>query len=415
MTGLDPRPTALKLRRLAGSAGSVMVTVMMIVASLWASEPGAADPPESSWLPGHTVTTWDWEQHWNYWMEWECISFFPKPSIGKRTCRVWSPVGPIWKPCGPVIRPPQPGHTNTCNIGKPGGHRPHGDNIWERYTYLGRHEDRTGSTYAVCVDDPALPADTSPGNCGTWVEVSHVHCPQDHGNHPPDCPPPETASPNEEPVLTIRTGTGPWTYSSEPDISLPHQSGICSASRIAEVLAKAVDEQPDPGHGLTPPANGYVGVPLRASYPHDTSVRMTVTRDGGPVDLRIRVARVSWSLTGVGTSESSDRRARSFHRSAPDHHGSRALNRPAQVIIDGREGVYPRSSSRGGYPRGYPVTVTVVWRTECRADGIAGFAVVGEEIRRFHHHYQVYEIRSRPDQAAPPESTDPGGTNLGYL
>ena len=360
---------------------------MVVAASLWASEPIVADPPPLSWAPGQTVTTWDWERHWNYWMEWECASLSAKPGDGRQECFSWVPIGPTWKPCGPEVRPPQPGRTNTCNIGQPGGHRPHGDNTTERYTYLGRHEDRTGPTYAVCKDNPSLPADTSPGNCGTWMEIAHPHCVGDPSAHPPGCP-------SSDLVSTPRP--------SDPDQTTPslptEQPDSCASPRVARAFKEAVTEQPDPGHGLLPSSFGYVRVPIRAFYPYRTVVNFRIRVGNGAVDLRMWVAEVSWSFVGLGAIDGSDPGTRVFRRSVPHHGRAPTLNTPTAVEFGGREAVYLRSSRYGGYPDGYPIAVTVVWQGECLNGESSEAANLGNRTRRFGHSYRVYEIRSRPDQ-----------------
>ena len=375
---------------LAGLAGWAAVVGMVTVASLWASEPGAADPSPSSWIPGQTVTTWDWERHWNYWMEWTCSSVIAVPGIGNHACHSWSRVGPTWKPCGREIRPPQPEKTNTCNIGRPGGHRPHGDNITERYTYLGRHEDRTGPTYAICAGDRDLPADTGPGNCGTWVDVPHPHCPGAPDSHPPDCLPPGTDPP------TSGSAPAPGPESTPPG----QESGACTDPRVAGAVKDTADRQPDPGHGLEPSANGYVRVPLRVLYPHEPLIGFSARIGDRTVDIRMWIAEVSWSFAGLGAADPSDLGSRSFRRTVANHRSAPILNTPAAAIIEGRRAEYLRSSRRGGYPAGYPITVKVVWKVECREHGNPGFVDIGQEVRRFSHRYPVYEIRSLPNLAA---------------
>ena len=86
--------------RITGAAGWLAVGCLLFVAALWASEPGRADPPSSSWNPGSTVTTWDWERHWNYWMRWVCAEKGYLPGVPVFKCIRWSQDGPVWKPCG---------------------------------------------------------------------------------------------------------------------------------------------------------------------------------------------------------------------------------------------------------------------------------------------------------------------------
>ena len=60
-------------RRAPAAVGPLVLIGLLAAAALWASEPSAAHPPETSWQPGRTVATWDWEQHWNYWRKMKCL------------------------------------------------------------------------------------------------------------------------------------------------------------------------------------------------------------------------------------------------------------------------------------------------------------------------------------------------------
>ena len=378
---------------------------MLLVAALWASEPGGADPPSSSWRAGRTATTWDWERHWNYWLEWKCTKKGFLPGRSFHSCLNWSRVGSVWKPCGPVIRPPDSGTTNSCNIGQIGGHAPHGDGLNSKFVYLGQHEDQTGPTYAVCVGDESLPADTSPGNCGTWVTIPHEHCQDDPNAHPPNCstpsdrppptdkpPPTDRPPPTDKPPPTDR----PPPTDKPPRTQPPDTSAVCEDAEAIDVFVDAVEDQPTPGLGLQPTANGYVRIPMKAFYTHNPRVSLSTRINGDRVTLRLWVSRLSWSFTDLGTLSGADLGNRTFHRYARNRSAARFLTRPVTVNIGGRAAVYRRSSLRAGYSAGDPITLTVVWTAECRESGTSGWTDLGEESWRYRHIYKVYAIRSRP-------------------
>ena len=418
--------------RITGAAGWLAVGCLLFVAALWASEPGGADPPSSSWNPGRTVGTWDWERHWNYWMRWVCVQQGYIADLHAVRCIRWSQTGPEWKPCGSKIRPPEPDRINSCGIGQAGGHEPHGDDLNEKYTYLGRHEDRTGPTYAVCEGDPDLPADTSPGNCGTWVTVPHDHCREDEDAHPPDCPSsstssstsPSTSMPTTSPPVitrapatsTVTTSprvitrapatstvtTSPPVITSPPTTVAPATTvsdvpWACWEPEVYDALYGALEDQPAPDLGLRPVVHGYVGVPMEASYTADPRDAFTVPVGDEWVYVRMWVSRVSWIFTDLGTLDGVELGRRAFHRYSPRYRDARSLRRPAAVSIGGEDMVYRRSSFRGGYPKGYPVVLWVTWRAECRQSGVAGWTEIGEDDRIYRHDYKVYAIRSRPD------------------
>ena len=380
------------LQTVAVPAGWIAVGGLLLLAALWASEPGGADPPASSWKAGRTATTWDWERHWNHWKEWECAGQGMLPGGAIPVCLNWSQVGPVWKPCGPVISPPRPGVTNSCNIGQPGGHSPHGDGLAVKYTYLGRHEDRTGPTYAVCVGAHSLPADTSPGNCGTWVNIPHEHCEDDPDSHPPDCPPPtDGPPPTEGPAPT--EGVPPIDG---PGPTRPPESRVCEDPEAFDAFLAAVEDRPTPGLGLQPTANGYVRVPMRALYTDDPRFSLSTRINGDQVILRSWVSHLSWSFTDLGTLDGTDLGNRTFHRYAHSFSAARSLTSPVTVDIGGTTVVYRRSSLRGGYNAGYPIILEVVWQAECRESGTSAWTDLGEETWRYRHSYKVYAIRSRP-------------------
>ena len=385
--------------RIAGVAGWLAVAGLLFLATLWASEPGGADPPASSWNPGNTVTTWDWEQHWNYWMRSVCVQKGYTADQGVVSCIRWSRVGPIWKPCGSKIRPPDPDRTNSCGIGQVGGHDPHGDDLNEKYTYLSRHEDRTGPTYPVCEGDPSLPADTSPDNCGTWVTIPHAHCRENDDDHPPDCPPsatePSTITSSSS-TTSSSTTTRPSTAVS-PSTTEPVEPGACEEPEVFEAFYDAVEDQPRPGLGLDPAAYGYVRVPMKASFTADPVDSFTLQIDDDRVYVRLWVSRVSWSFTDLGTLDGVELGSRTFNRHAPSRSAARRLRSPATVNIGGQTVVYRRSSFRSGYERGYPLLLRVTWKAECRQRGVPGWTELDEETRRYRYDYKVYAIRSRPD------------------
>ena len=354
----------------AGPAGWVVVAGPLVVAALWASEPGGADPPASSWKAGRTIATWDWEQHWNHWMEWLCSDLKTDAYGEPSACLGWLPVGPTWKRCGPRIQPPDPERTNTCNIGQAGGHGPHGDGRTEKYTYLGQHEDRTGPTYLVCDGDRSLPADTSPGNCGTWVTIPHAHCPRNRDAHPPDCPsttggppssgssstggpssggPSSTGGPSSDGPSSTGgpPSDGPFSTGGPSPTQPPEPSG-CEEPGALEAFFDAVEDRPTPGLGLQPTANGFVRVPMRAFYTHNPRVSLSSRIDGDRVALRLWVAKLSWSFTDLGTLTGSDLGRRTFHRYARDRRDARSLTSPVTVTVNGARVVYRMSSTRGG-------------------------------------------------------------------
>ena len=332
MPGPTPRSFRSVLQPIVGTTGWTVLGGLLLVAALWASEPGGADPPASSWRAGRTANTWDWERHWNYWTKLECAEQGVFPGGGWPTCLDWSSVGRVWKACGPVIRPPDPGSTNTCNIGSPGGHSPHGNGLTVKYTYLGRHHDRTGPTYPVCVGDRSLPANTSPGNCGTWVVIPHQHCPDDPNAHPPDCsttsdttsPPTTDTTPSSTSITSLPTsttgattsttgattsttrattsGTGATTPTTRP----PYVPQVCEDPEAIDAFRDAVEDQPTPGLGIQPADNGYVRVPMRAFYTHSPRVSLSTRIDGDRVILSLWVSRLSWSFTDLGTLSGTD-------------------------------------------------------------------------------------------------------------
>ena len=98
MSDVTIRSSSSAIQTIARPAGWVAVVGLLVLAALWASEPGGADPPASSWRYGLTVTTWDWERHWNYWMKLVCAEQGYLPGVGQRTCLRWSRAGPVGSP-----------------------------------------------------------------------------------------------------------------------------------------------------------------------------------------------------------------------------------------------------------------------------------------------------------------------------
>ena len=394
----------------------------MLAAALWAVEPGAADPPSSSWKPGRTAVTWDWERHWNHWMKWECTRKAVVPVIGLPQCMSWAKVGSVWKPCGPTVRPPQPGRTNTCNIGRRGGHSPHGNGLTVKYTYLGRHEDRTGPTYAVCAGDRSKPANTRPGNCGTWVRTAHRHCSGSPNEHPPCttappvtsppvAPPPSTAPPG-----TVRPGTTaaarPTTTAARPRKSRPRVTSppttarptttttrpplpACRKAGAEEAFRAAVDSLPVPGLGIQPREYGYVGVPIRIRYNRIPTYSTSVRVGADHIDLRVWVSSLTWSFTGLGTQEGQWIGRAAVSRTASNRSSAMRLISPATALVGGKTAVFLRSSAAAGYPAGYPISLSITWRAECREHGKSVWRALRSQTWRYDHAYRVYDIRSR--------------------
>ena len=398
----------------------------MLTAVLWATEPGAAHTPASLWKPGRTAATWDWERHWNYWMKWKCAKRGIVPGLGMPACLRWERAGRVWKPCGPTIRPPQPGRTNSCNIGRRGGHSQHGNGVTVKYTYLGRHEDRTGPTYMVCVGDRRKRANTRPGNCGTWVRTSHRHCPGRPNEHPPcttaTTAPPRTAPPRTAPperTYTTRPSTRPSrpptttrprtrparppattrprTRSTRPPTTTTTRPPIeaCRKTGAGAAFRAAVDSLPTPGLGIRPAGYGYVGVPIQISYTHRPTAFDSALVDGDRIYLRVWVSEMSWSLTGLGTTDGGPTQSSTVRRSAPNRYSAPRLADPKTAEIQGREAVFLRSSAKAGYPSGYPITLRITWRAECREYGKSVWRALSSQTWRYDHNYQVYDVRSR--------------------
>ena len=411
-------------RRAPAAVGPLVLIGLLAAAALWASEPSAAHPPETSWQPGRTVATWDWEQHWNYWRKMKCLQTIVETGTGEITCGKWQAVGNQWKACGPRISPPDPGRTNSCRIGQKGGHAPHGDGVTVKYQYLKRHEDRLGPKYYVCAGNRSLPADTSPGNCGTWVKVNHAHCVEDPGAHPPDCP--STTGDQESPPDSVTDTTRGTTATTKPTTPTkppnrpttptkppnrptttttrwrttttrrPTPPPACTTAGAVNSFHGTIDGMPSPSLGFRPVRNGYVRVPVQAYYQGDPS-RIYTERIGGEwVSIRVWVSRMAWVMTGLGRPTGTELGIRTFQRHAPDYPDADSLKSAVEVRFGGGEAVYLRSSLRAGYPSGYPVELTVVWSGECQESGTPGWTSLGTRRQDVEFSYQVLAIRSRP-------------------
>ena len=405
------------------TVGWLVLIGLLAAAALWASAPSAAHPPETSWRPGRIVAISDWEQHWNYWRKLRCRQTIVDTGTGEITCGKWETVRNLWRACGPRISPPQP-RINSCGIGR-GGHAPHGNGVTVKYRYLGRHEDRRGPKRYVCAGDRRLPADTRPGNCGTWVTVNHAHCAENPGAHPPDCrtttrdrkttvgsitdttrgttatttrrrttTTTRRRTPTSRPSVTTRPATTttrlPTTTTSKPP------PPACAVADAVTSFHDTIDGMASPSLGFQPARNGYVRVPVRAYYQGDPSRIYTEVIGGESVSIRVWASRMSWVMTGLGTPEGTELGVRTFHRHATDYPDADSLKSAVEVRFGGAEAVYLRSSSRAGHRSGYPVTLTVVWSGECQESGTSGWTSLGTRSRQAGFSYQVFAIRSRP-------------------
>ncbi|MDE0375730.1 MAG: hypothetical protein OXK16_07185 [bacterium] len=405
------------------AVGWLALIGLLAAAALWASEPGGAHPPETSWQPGRTVATWDWEQHWNYWNKLECQESILETGTGEITCGRWKSVGKLWRACGPRISPPQP-RINSCGIGR-GGHAPHGDGVTVKYRYLNRHQDRNGPRYYVCAGNRSLPANTSPGNCGTWVTVNHTHCVDDPSAHPPDCP---TTTSNQEttrisvtdttrgttstsrpatPTTRRRTTTTrrPTVTTGRPTVTTrpatpttvrPPPPPACTVAGAVTSFHDTIDAMAAPSLGFRPVRNGYVRVPVEASYQGDPSRTYTEQIEGEQVSIRVWVSRMSWEVTGLGRPDGTELGIRTFQRHVPGYQDAGSLKTAVEVRFGGAEAVYLRSSLRAGYPTGYPVELKVVWSGECQESGTSGWTSLGTRSQDADFTYKVFAIRSRP-------------------
>lgn len=389
----------------------IFLAGLLAVGAWWASQPSAADPPTTSWKAGKLGTTWEWEQHWNYWQKQKCT--MNGLYNGIPTCDAWSSVGKVWKPCGKKIRPPDPGRINSCNIGRPGGHQPHGDGITVKYRYI-KHEDRLGPKVYFCQGNKNLPANTGPGNCGTWVtNPTHTHCPGDTLRHPPDCttdstkawftttsanrPRSTTATTRRSPSRTTATTRRSYTTTTRrPTTTSAPPQAACATPEAINSFRKIIDQLAGPSLGFMPARNGYVRFPVRAFYPGDPSRTFSTKVVGTGVSLRIWVNEISWRMTGLGLTDGTDLAPRTFRRSALSYSSADSLKSPAEVKPGGVQVVYLRSSLQAGYQNGYPVALTVTWKGECREDGTSGWTSLGERSQNASFSYVVFAIRSRP-------------------
>ena len=237
-------PRRVSRQRITGTAGWLAEGGLLFVAALWASEPGGATRPprpgtREAQLPRGTGASLELL---------DAVGVYRKglsPRRPRSQVHRWSQDGSEWKPCGSEIRPPDPGRINSCGIGQAGGHEPHGDDLDVKYTYLGKHEDRTGPTYAVCDGDPDLPADTSPNNCGTWVITPHDHCSGDDDAHPPDCP---SSTPSRPPTrVRLRPRARPSSPGRRPPpvppTTVSDDPWACYEPETYEALDDTMDDQ----------------------------------------------------------------------------------------------------------------------------------------------------------------------------
>jgi len=157
-----------------------------------------------------------------------------------------------------------------------------------------------------------------------------------------------------------------------------------------------IDRMASPSLGFRPARNGYVRVPVRAYYQGDPSRTYTERIDGEQVSIRVWVSRMSWAMTGLGRPDGTELGIRTFHRSAPDYHAAGSLKSAVEVRYGSAEAVYLRSSSRAGYPSGYPVALKVVWSGECQESGTSDWTSLGTRSQDADFTYKVLAIRSRP-------------------
>ena len=416
-------------RRRGTAIGWVVLAALAIIAILWASEPSSAHPSSSSWKPGRTAVTWDWERHWNYWRKETCKKKVLLPGVGTPSCSSWADAGKVWKACGGKIRPPDPSRINGCGIGQVGGHSRHGDGVNVRYRYLSRHEDRKGPSYNVCKADPSLPANTAPGNCGTWIRNSHFHCATDPDAHPPNCATttvavvhttlkstdttmgvvlptsttttkPRTARPSPPTTRRARTTTTARPTSPPTTRSVvttrPPPPPACSTPGAIDEFRSYVDGLPAPQPGVAPAKNGYVRVPLRAYYQGVPSGMSTRSIGSSRVSMRIWVSSISWKITGLGRPDGTELGIQSFSRSSASFTDADSLRNPVEVRIGSAEAHFLRTSAQAGYSSGYPMTVTVVWSGECREPNATGWTHLGTRTQASDFAYRVRAIWSRP-------------------
>ena len=117
---------------------------------------------------------------------------------------------------------------------------------------------------------------------------------------------------------------------------------------------------------------------------------------GESVTIRVWVSRISWMMTGLGRPDGTELGVMTFHRQAPDYPHAGTLKSAVEVRFGSTEAVYLRSSSRAGYPSGYPLALTVVWSGECQESGTSGWTSLGTRSQDADFSYQVFAIRSRP-------------------
>ncbi len=136
---------------------------------------------------------------------------------------------------------------------------------------------------------------------------------------------------------------------------------------------------------------------MKAYYTQDPTASATGRVDGDRIYLRMWVSRLTWSFTDLGTVGGTHLGNGSFTRRASDRFAASALTSPVEVFVRGSAAVYLRSSARAGQPDGYPITLTVTWRAQCREDGKPDWGDLSGQTWRYDHKYKVYSIRSLPD------------------
>lgn len=156
-----------------------------------------------------------------------------------------------------------------------------------------------------------------------------------------------------------------------------------------------MDSLPVPGLGIQPRRYGYVGIPIRIRYNQIPASSTSVQVGGDRLELRVWVSSVTWSLTGLGTQDGQWIGRAAVSRTASNRSSAMRLINPASASVGGKTAVFLRSSAAAGYPAGYPITLSVTWRAECREHGKSVWRVLRDQTWRYDHAYRVYDIRSR--------------------
>ena len=156
-----------------------------------------------------------------------------------------------------------------------------------------------------------------------------------------------------------------------------------------------MEKLPTPGLGIQPAGYGYVGVPIRISYTHHPYAFDYPIVDGELIYLRVWVSEMSWSSAGLGTEDGTLYYSGTVRRRAPDRSSAPMMADPQVAKIRGRKAVFLRSSDKAGYPAGYPITLRITWRAECREYGNPVWRALSSQTWRYDHTYKVYDVRSR--------------------